>query len=306
MERKLALVGAVVALLVGAPLWGISSRQVVGYSFDWDDNLCYMPTTIVLFHKTTGAEREVSTEVWAEIRSHVGKPGEWADYEVRGDKKSGSFRYFGDLYDPEIFARHVAAARAGKDWEAPSWQAFLQAMRYWRTARWTTIISARGHEPATVRRVLLGLGLPHVPPEKNIHMVGGAEDPSGAKAELMLQILDRIQARGIDDDFVKVVNRDGVGAKQALHLWGFSDDDYGNFTKAATVLGAGFADGRWKDLKVTLFYTGKKPAKDAKHAPGAYVIRSDGTLRSVLPGELEEVADVVGNAEPCGPLMALE
>lgn len=310
MERKLALVGVLVALILGAPLWGVSPRQVVGYSFDWDDNLIFMPTTIVVFRKSTGAEKEVSTALWAEIRKSIGAAGtDWADYEVRGDLKTGSFRYFNDLFDPEIFMKHVEQAMQSGEWQAPSWPAFVQAMHFWKTARQTTIITARGHRAETIRKALLTLRdrrlIDYVPPEKNIFTVSGAQDPSAAKVEVMKDVLDRIESRGIDESFVKVVDREGVG-KSPLHLWGFSDDDWGNFSKAAAALGEEVARGRWKHIKITLFFTNKKhPPGEVRLAPGAYVIRSDGSLRAVLAGELEEVPTVIGE-EACGPGMLAE
>lgn len=305
MERKLALIGALVALILQAPLWGGSPRQVVGFSFDWDDNLIFMPTTIVVFHKTTGAEKEITTAQWAEIRKLVGQAGtQWADYEVRQDLATGSFRYFADSYDPEILAKHVDKAMQSGDWQAPSWPAFLQAMHFWKTARQTTIITARGHKAVTVRNVLLRLRdrglIEYVPPEKNIYTVSGAQDPSAAKVAVMKEILERIQARGTDETFVPVLNREGT-ARAPLHLWGFSDDDWGNFSKAAAALGEEVAKGRWSHIKITLFYTHKEnPPGEVRLAPGAYVLRSDGSLRPVLPGELDEVSAVIGD-EACGP-----
>ncbi|MBI3555949.1 MAG: hypothetical protein HY074_06785 [Deltaproteobacteria bacterium] len=68
--------------------------QVTAYNFDWDDNAFFMPTKIVLFNKKTGAEHPVTTGEFAEIRAHVGKDGEWTDYEIRLDDSTGSFRYF--------------------------------------------------------------------------------------------------------------------------------------------------------------------------------------------------------------------
>ena len=63
--------------------------------------------------------------------------------------------------------------------------------------------------------------------------------------------------------------------KKKLHLWGFSDNDFENISKALSVLSPEVATGRWPHIKIVLFYTG---LNNLVQRPGAFVIQSDGTL----------------------------
>jgi hypothetical protein len=59
--------------------------------------------------------------------------------------------------------------------------------------------------------------------------------------------------KGGDMAMARVWNRQGTG-REALLTWGFSDDDWGNYSAAKTYLTEVAA--RWPDVKITLFFTG--------------------------------------------------
>ncbi len=71
----------------------------------------------------------------------------------------------------------------------------------------------------------------------------------------MENILDRINAKPLGKKAVAVMSSDG-SKNVPLHLWGFSDDDFGNYSKALNVLQAGVDRNRWPNVKISLFFTG--------------------------------------------------
>lgn len=279
--------------------------QGMGWNFDWDDNIANMQTKLLLFNNKDGSEREVSTQEFAVIREQIGKPGPWEHFAVRGDdNEEGSFRNFRDLKDPGVFARDLKDIMSKKGWKGPSYEAFQKAMSHPLTAAWSTIITARGHFPATIHAELERLKgeghIEHVPPKENIFPVtldglaerlggGKVDSPSESKIRVMETYLDRLNAAPMGPSSRLVVAPEAKEAKQYLHLWGFSDDDYGTFEKTVASLGQDFKQGRWPNMKITVFFTGTNHP-DVK--PHAVVLQPDGTARPQLPEEGAE-ADVL-------------
>ncbi len=275
------------------------TSQGMGWNFDLDDNIASLDTQIILFDKSTGQERGVSTTEFAEIREHIGRSGAYANFEIRdSDPAQGSFRNFRDNRDPAVFSRDLDRAMQSGDWKGPSWSAFEQAMSSPQTAQWSTIITARGHFPNTIHAGLVGLVqrglLKHAPPRENVFPVGlpglvfGGETvaPSEAKVKVMETYLDRLQAAPFGPSAQKVIGPDGGRGRRFMHLWGFSDDDYGTFKKTVSILGEQVKQGRWPDVKITVFFTGKDHPEAEPHA---VVLKSDGTSRRRLPEETHEV-----------------
>jgi len=278
------------------------SRLVTGWNFDWDDNIFFMPTEIMLHNKVTGEERGVATHEFALMREEIGEPGPWKDYETRDD----AYRYFregapGPDGEPgeNHFVRDVERAMQGapERWQGPSWDAFVKACRRKETAENTTIITARGHAPREMYaglELLQSLGyIKHLPRVENLFPVtypplnarlggGSAASPSSAKVEAMKQVLDDIQASDFPPDAIEVVDRAGE-EKRVMHLWGFSDDDYGNYSKAVEALSAEIARGRWPDVKISVFFTGKN---NPDEAPRGEILTPDGGARPLRSDEL--------------------
>lgn len=286
--------------------------QIVGFSFDADDNLFNLPTKIMLFHKENGQEVGVTTAEFALIREQIGKPGgKWADFEMRYDRKAGSLRFFGDEIGDGVnyFLRDLKQAMSESEngWKALSFPAFVVAMEHEETARETTIITARGHKPETILAGLAHLRdlkiIKYLPLVENIWTVsnadfgkrfegvfgivapeGSASSPSGRKAAVMEQVLDKIDRVALTQEAPLVLSPNGKESGR-FHLWGFSDDDYGNFEGAVKTIQAGLDKGRWPKVKVTLFYTGPKSK--------AVVLQPLLKPRLVMPEETREWEEIL-------------
>ena len=73
-----------------------SSTPTVGFAFDWDDNIFYMPTNIQIRHKENKEDIQLlSTGQFAVHRKDIAKTGAYKNYEIYDE----SFIYFGD--DPK-------------------------------------------------------------------------------------------------------------------------------------------------------------------------------------------------------------
>ena len=275
--------------------------QGMGWNFDLDDNIASLDTKIIVFEKGTTKERALSTTEFAEVREKIGKSGELQNYEIRTDDGAmNSFRNFRDGEDPGVFWRDLSAAMQAPGWKGPSWSAFQRAMSSPETAKSSTIITARGHYPNTIHAALRRLvdhgHLENVPPRENIFPVslpgladglgGAASSPSAAKVRVMEQYLDRLQTAPLGPSAQQVIPPDGGRGRRYMHLWGFSDDDYGTFKKTVAELGEHVKQGRWPDVKITVFFTGQGHPEAEPHA---VVISSDGSTRRRLPAEEKEV-----------------
>ena len=108
------------------------------YFFDFDDNVAYLSTPIILFHKKTGAELQISSGDFAENHKDIGKTGKFADYIMEFNDEVGSFRNFRDKhFTPsqlkkgvkQTFVEDIEQALNESDtvWKAPSWNSFFHA-----------------------------------------------------------------------------------------------------------------------------------------------------------------------------------
>ena len=98
-----------------------SNTALQVFNFDWDDNIMFLPTYIIIFHKTTGAEIAISTHEFARVRLEVGVTGKYEDYAIQGDenKTPFSFREFRDKTAPHenTFYPQVIEALSNKEWK---------------------------------------------------------------------------------------------------------------------------------------------------------------------------------------------
>lgn len=129
------------------------------YFFDFDDNIAFLTTSLVLFHKQTGEELFLSSSEWALHHATIGKAPPYHDYEIRYDDITGSFRNFRDLDINEVeklsgkqqlFVQDVQAALNLPDlqWKGPSWHCFYHATFNQRPV---SVITARGHSASTIQ-----------------------------------------------------------------------------------------------------------------------------------------------------------
>jgi hypothetical protein len=129
------------------------------YFFDFDDNVVHLHTKIVVFHKITGEEREVSTTDYPVVHPLLGKPGsEWEHFFAREHGES-SYRNFREVPKEQLRGREQplvvdmlsALQNPFQDWRGPSWAFFEKAVN---NNRPISVITARGHHPYTIRRAI--------------------------------------------------------------------------------------------------------------------------------------------------------
>lgn len=130
------------------------------YFFDFDDNIAFLTTPLILFHKETGDELNLTSGDWAIHHSSIGKNGPYSEYEIRFDDQTGTFRCFRDLDMKEIekvankkqtFVEDVLAAMNVPDlqWKGPSWDCFYHATFNQRPI---SVITARGHSEEVLKQ----------------------------------------------------------------------------------------------------------------------------------------------------------
>jgi len=128
------------------------------YFFDFDDNVAFLSTPLILFHKQTGAELRISSGEFAKEHHNFGQSGPYRDYEINWDDNKGTFRCFRDHHNDElerlglktqIFLHDLAEALGVPDfnWKGPSWSCFYHATF---NSRPVSVITARGHDPRTI------------------------------------------------------------------------------------------------------------------------------------------------------------
>ncbi len=144
------------------------------YFFDFDDNVAFLSTPIYIFHQKTGERIPLTSGEYAQYHSTIGKSGPYKDYQLKYEN-TGSFQSFRDRYRPgtrkvlglkEQFEKDLLkAVRAPEfEWKGPSWNCFYHAVL---NRRPTSVITARGHHPDTIKKgikrlVKMGF-LPHEP-----------------------------------------------------------------------------------------------------------------------------------------------
>lgn len=114
------------------------------YAFDWDDNIVYMPTKIIVRNED-GDEIGMGTEDFAKYRHKIGKEpfdykGEeivgFAERPFRNFKEEGDKDFIIDAMDAEI---------------GPAFSDFREAIN---NASIFSIITARGHNPETLKNTV--------------------------------------------------------------------------------------------------------------------------------------------------------
>ena len=204
------------------------------YFFDFDDNVAFLTTPLILFHKETGLELKISSGDFAREHQHFGKSGLYKDYEIRWDDQTGTFRHFRDHDNTElqrlglkhqIFLQDVADALGVPDlhWKGPSWSCFYHATF---NSRPVSVITARGHHPQTIAsgvELLVNAGhLPKMPNFLSIYPVShrptrqmlGDEDFTASTAELKQRAIRASVERALQ-----------VYGPSPHHRFGMSDDD---------------------------------------------------------------------------------
>ena len=117
------------------------------YAFDWDDNLLMMPTVIHMEHLVDGnwVKEDVSTEKFAEIRKDTEN---WIPLSENGELVAFlEFRDHGPRGNQAFIQDMLKSIES--DSFGPSWETFLKCLK---EGSIFSIITARGHEPDTLRK----------------------------------------------------------------------------------------------------------------------------------------------------------
>jgi hypothetical protein len=198
------------------------------YLFDFDDNIMYLDTPVVLLNTKTQRELEVSTHKFAGIQQDLGRPGQWQNFSTF----EGSFRHFQDQPSSEIagaseqkFIRDIRAAIESNTnaWKGPVWNVFRYACEQQRPV---SLVTARGHAPETLKAgiaVLVTAGLlPCVPNYLQVLPVGNKEvrkKLGDANLNLTIPALKKRAILKIIDEAEKIFSKEGPTR------YGMSDDD---------------------------------------------------------------------------------
>lgn len=200
------------------------------YFFDFDDNVAHLATTIVLFHKETGEEIEVSSAEFARIHHSIGKSGAYKDYSLDINDETGSFRNFRDLpvhiETEQSFVKDIESAIAEKDflWKAPSWNCFFHATYNQRPI---SVITARGHGKSTIKAgINLMVQDGHLPIDPNYLSIYPVSNPEVRKHELgdpgLLASVPELKRTAIRESVEEAIRQYG---HNPYHRFGMSDDD---------------------------------------------------------------------------------
>lgn len=205
------------------------------YFFDFDDNIIFLSTPIVIFHKETGREVLLSSGEWARFHHEIGKRGLYQDFEIRYEETRGSFRHFRDHDSQELerlgrqrqlFLEDVAEALGYPDlqWKGPSWACFYHAAFNQRPV---SLITARGHRPETLKAgIRLFVEKKILPLEPNYLSIFPVSNPEvrlelGAARPDELSIAE-LKQRAIRRSVEKAIEMYGPSP---YHRFGMSDDD---------------------------------------------------------------------------------
>ena len=251
------------------------------YAFDWDDNIVFMPTKIILLD-TEGNEVGMATDDFAEYRTEIGKK----EFEYEGhtikDFALFPFKNFRVEGDAQFLNDVMNVKRLG-----PSFKDFKKCVE---GASIFAIITARGHNPDTLKEackkyIMSGFGginteevIKHI---KSYNELAGISNDSPAP-----QLVDKYlelckfhpvtfgQGSAANPEQLKVIALNDFieyadtlakqvrkhakkGAKTSV---GFSDDDHRNIEAMISHFGSRDEKGKFKagrPQRLKLRYTGK-------------------------------------------------
>lgn len=207
------------------------------YFFDFDDNVVFLSTPIIIFHKDTGAEVVLSSGEFAQENKNIGHSGTYKDYFMDFNDAHGSFRHFRDkeLNPLEIkagkrqgFVEDIEKALKEIDthWKAPSWEYFYHATY---NERPISLITARGHHPTTIKegvdQMVRAGYLPYSPKYHSIYPVSNPEVRKELGDIHFKQSVAELKRHAIRASVEKAIDLYGYSP---FHRFGMSDDDHKN------------------------------------------------------------------------------
>jgi hypothetical protein len=207
------------------------------YFFDFDDNIVYLTTPIILFDKVSGHELAVSSGDFAHESKNIGKEGIYQNYFIDINDAKGSFRHFRDIEftaeqanagHKQNFVKDIEHALANAEhlWKAPSWNCFYHATFNHRPV---SLITARGHHPETIKdgiNLMAANGiLPHEPHYHTIFPVSHPETRIHLGDTLLKKNIAELKQNAIRASVLKAIELYGYSP---YHRFGMSDDDHKN------------------------------------------------------------------------------
>lgn len=204
------------------------------YFFDFDDNIAFLTTPLILFHKITKEELHLSSAEWALHNESIGKQGIYSEYEINWNDANGTFRCFRDIELTEserqngtrqAFVQDITSALKKLDtmWKGPSWDCFYHAVFNQRPI---SVITARGHSAETIRSgiyefVKAGL-LPAEPNYLSIFAVSNKQTRISLSDTDLKQSTAELKQHAIRASVEKAIEVYGFSPH---HRFGMSDDD---------------------------------------------------------------------------------
>ncbi|KYG64434.1 hypothetical protein AZI85_03155 [Bdellovibrio bacteriovorus] len=204
------------------------------YFFDFDDNIAFLTTPLILFHKTDRHEVKISSGDFAQYHQSIGKSGPYADYDLDFCDTTGTFRNFRDHHiedieklqgKKQIFVQDVAEALGFPDfqWKGPSWECFYHATFNQRPL---SVITARGHHPETlkdgIRVFVQNKLLPLEPNYLSVYPVSHKETRALLGDAELKEGTAELKQRAIRASVEKAIETYGYNPH---HRFGMSDDD---------------------------------------------------------------------------------
>ncbi len=206
------------------------------YFFDFDENIAFLDTTVILFHKLTQKEKSISGREFSHHQKNIGVRGPYQNYKLIYEDSIGSFRNYRDHEIPgwlQFFGKEQSLIKDMKSilstgethWQGPSWSCFYHAVF---NRRPIALITARGHAPETLKsaiRLWVKYGfLPHEPNYLGIYPVNFPETKKTLMKNTGGLTVSQLKKRAIKHAFAKAIETYG----QNPHRIGMSDDDPGN------------------------------------------------------------------------------
>lgn len=204
------------------------------YFFDFDDNIAFLTTPLILFHKKDRKEVQINSGEFAQYHHVIGHSGPFADYDIDYCDVTGTFRNFRDVHIDEVeklagkkqvFVQDVAAALGYPDfqWKGPSWECFYHAAFNQRPV---SVITARGHHPETlkdgIRVFVQSKVLPLEPNYLSVYPVSHKPTRTALGDPEFLQGTAELKQRAIRASVEKAIEVYGYNPH---HRFGMSDDD---------------------------------------------------------------------------------
>lgn len=209
------------------------------YFFDFDDNIMFLTTPLLIKNTITKEVKEISTGDFALIHPQLGQSGDWADWNTYED----TFIYFNDIpakqagkNREQYFVRDIkkAISSGTNNWEGPSWKLFQGACRIQAPI---SIVTARGHSPETIKKgikVLLDEGLiSKFPDYHTIYPVSNISIRRALGDKNLSMTIPALKKLAIIKSVYTGIKRKG---KNLQHRFGMSDDDPVNVRLIVTAM----------------------------------------------------------------------